>query len=116
MDKQKIFEDVGEFIAKYGTTSLQGFKLGNRIHLERNLQTLAFKHAPSKYELFYEIIEQHLGLVDAIIMLKEHHYSFDYSKEFDLIIRYCVENEIYEKHVVNTILKHFIGEEIKKAK
>lgn len=116
MDKQKIIEDVDLFIAKYGITSLQGFTLGNRIHLEQKLKMLGFKRAPSKYELFFEIIDRNLGLDDALEVLRKYHYSFDYSKKFDLIIRYCIENEIYDKHMVNTILKHFIDENIKKAK
>ena len=112
MDKVKLFEEIGIYIDTYYQSTLQGFKLGKKIHLERKPAIFQSKEGPSKYEVFFEILKNKLNLIEANYLLKKHNFAFDPSEKFDLIIEYCISNDIYDIHIINEVLKHFIGEQI----
>ncbi|MDY0210076.1 MAG: hypothetical protein RBQ91_01545 [Acholeplasma sp.] len=111
MDKKELYAQLTSYIEE---NKIQNAKRINteKIHLERN--TLLFKNDEglSKYEVFFDIIRHKLNYTEAEYLLNKHHYHFDPSNEFDLILKFCIKEGIYEIHKVNDLLMHFSGEKL----
>lgn len=64
-------------------------------------------YIPLKKNVFAICIALKLSLHDAEILLSSAGYAFNDSKDFDLIIKYCLEHNIYSFVDINEVLEHF---------
>ena len=59
---------------------------------------------PSRETVFKLMLSLQLVLTEAVEMMEFAGYSFDRSSQFDLIVKYCIENKIYDLMSVNELL------------
>lgn len=69
----------------------------------------AYDYHPDIKTVFKLIIGLELGIEDALLMLNTAAYHFGTSR-FNLIIRYCVENGVYDHSEIDEYLLEFCGE------
>ncbi len=86
----------------------QPSKFYNKIFLDRRvfsrISSEAYEQQPEKKTVFKLIIGLELTLYDAEDLLKSAGFSFNCHKKFDMIIKYCVENEIFKPEIVDEYL------------
>jgi hypothetical protein len=64
-------------------------------------------YQPGKKTAFALCLSLHLTIQEAEILLRSAGYSFSNSHVLDLIVRYCIEHQIYNLHEVNFALDHY---------
>lgn len=95
---EKGYEDtIPQF---YNKISLDR-RVFSRISSERN------KQQPDKKTVFKILIGLELTLAEAEKLLKSAGYNFNNHKKYDMIIKYCVVNEIYDTETVDEYLVEF---------
>ena len=109
MDKKELYDQLKAYL-DFNKENLT--HKDQKIPLERSQKYFSPQDGFSKFEVFFEILKNKLSYVEAVYLLDKHHYHFDKTSQFDLIVEYCIKEGIYEIHKVNDLLMHFIGEKI----
>lgn len=65
---------------------------------------------PTKETMYKILIGLNLSIMDAVILMENAGYTFTYKNNTQLIIIFCILNEIYNTEDVDTLLSEF-GEE-----
>ena len=63
-----------------------------------------FNYIPKKNNVIKLSLSLNLNLKDTNKLLNSAGYSLSYNDKFDLIISYCIENNIYDLDIINTYL------------
>ncbi len=78
-----------------------------KINMDRKLFSKIrcdFNYIPKKTNVIKLCLSLNLNLMDTNKLLNSAGYSLAYNDEFDLVISYCIENNIYDLNDVNTYL------------
>jgi len=96
-----------DLIDRSGLTDPQIYKRAglDRRHFSKIRSQTAYR--PQKNTVIALILALKLDVDDAEELLETGGYSLSYSETFDLIIRFCLENGIYNLFQVNEFLDHY---------
>jgi len=78
-----------------------------KINMDRKLFSKIrcnFKYIPNKTNVIKLCLSLNLNLIDTNKLLNSAGYSLAYNDNFDLIISYCIENNIYDLNIINDYL------------
>lgn len=94
-------------IDQKGITDTEAYRkaLIDRRHFSKIRSNLDYQ--PSKETVFSFVLALELNVDQAIDLLKSAGFAFNMSNKADLIIRYCIEHEIYDINEVNFALHSF---------
>jgi len=78
-----------------------------KINMDRKLFSKIrcnFDYIPKKVNVIKLCLSLNLNLIDTNKLLNSAGYSLSYNDKFDLIISYCIENNIYDLNIINDYL------------
>lgn len=82
-----------------------------KINMDRKLFSKIrcnFDYIPKKSNVIKLCLSLNLNLTDANKLLNSAGYSLSYNDKFDLIISYCIENNIYDLNIINSYLYSYV--------
>lgn len=103
-DKQTFSQYILELIDE---TGLKDSEIYNRVNMDRRLFSKLRSnkdYQPSKYTVFALIIALRANFETAKKMLSKAGYNFSKNHLADIIIMFCLENNIYDIFMVNDLL------------
>ena len=103
-DKQTFSQYILELIDE---TGLKDSEIYNRVNMDRRLFSKLRSnkdYQPSKYTVFSLIIALRVNFETAKKMLSKAGYNFSKNHLADIIIMFCLENNIYDIFTVNDLL------------
>ena len=104
MSKQTFSDVLLQLIDVKGVTAADCYKKAN---IERSLFSKIKSnpyYRPSKTTVVAFALALELSMAETELLLKKAGYSFSDAIPFDIIIRFCIENKIYDIYKVNDIL------------
>ncbi len=118
-DTKTFSEKVFEYAKKKGIKDSELY--GGKYELYFPRQTLSRirldgEYHPKKYICVIICLVLKLNLADAQDLLMRAGYSLSVSRKADVIVRYCIENKIYDVFTVSNTLEEHGCEELKKLK
>ena len=110
-DENESFQiKLHAFMKKCGYEN-QPSKLYNKIYLDRRvfsrISSIANGQQPEKKTVFKLIIGLELELDEAEDLLGSAGFDFNCHKRFDMILKYCIEHQIYHTETVDEYLVEF---------
>lgn len=78
-----------------------------KINMDRKLFSKIrcnFDYIPKKANVVKLCLSLNLNLIDTKKLLNSAGYSLSYNDKFDLVISYCIENNIYDLNIINNYL------------
>lgn len=103
-EKTKTFNELlFEFIDKRGFTDALVYKMAN---IDRRLfsKIKCGERNPSKDVIIRLCFALKLNCEDAIILLASAGFTLSTASQRDLILKYCLEKEIYDLFIINDLL------------
>lgn len=78
-----------------------------KINMDRKLFSKIrcnLNYIPNKTNVIKLCLSLNLNLIDTTKLLNSAGYSLSYNDNFDLIISYCIENNVYDLNTINNYL------------